>query len=85
MAKGSGGAPLDATTLADATAALAAADPDLASIVARWGVPLWDRAPGFPTLVHIILEQQVSLASAQAASIGCSSPPIRSPRARSSP
>ena len=68
MSKGSGGAPLDATTLAVATAALAAADPDLAAIVARWGVPpLWDRAPGFPTLVHIILEQQVSLASAQAA------------------
>ncbi|HSS36328.1 MAG TPA: DNA-3-methyladenine glycosylase 2 family protein [Patescibacteria group bacterium] len=68
MPKGSGGIPLDATTLADATAALAAADPDLAAIVARWGVPpLWERAPGFPTLVHIILEQQVSLASAQAA------------------
>jgi DNA-3-methyladenine glycosylase II len=29
--------------------------------------PLWDRAPGFATLVHIVLEQQVSLASAQAA------------------
>jgi DNA-3-methyladenine glycosylase II len=29
--------------------------------------PLWAREPGFPTLVHIILEQQVSLASARAA------------------
>jgi DNA-3-methyladenine glycosylase II len=29
--------------------------------------PLWAREPGFPTLVHIILEQQVSLASAAAA------------------
>ena len=29
--------------------------------------PLWDRVPGFGTLVHIILEQQVSLASAKAA------------------
>ena len=29
--------------------------------------PLWQRAQGFPTLVHIILEQQVSLASARAA------------------
>lgn len=29
--------------------------------------PLWKREPGFPTLIHIILEQQVSLASAQAA------------------
>jgi DNA-3-methyladenine glycosylase II len=28
---------------------------------------MWARQPGFPTLVHIILEQQVSLASAQAA------------------
>jgi DNA-3-methyladenine glycosylase II len=29
--------------------------------------PLWDRPAGFTTLVHIILEQQVSLASAKAA------------------
>jgi DNA-3-methyladenine glycosylase II len=29
--------------------------------------PLWARAEGFPTLLHIILEQQVSLASARAA------------------
>ncbi len=29
--------------------------------------PDWSRAPGFATLIHIILEQQVSLASAQAA------------------
>jgi DNA-3-methyladenine glycosylase II len=29
--------------------------------------PTWFREPGFPTLVHIILEQQVSLASARAA------------------
>jgi len=28
---------------------------------------MWDRDTGFPTLVHIILEQQVSLASAKAA------------------
>jgi DNA-3-methyladenine glycosylase II len=28
---------------------------------------MWARDPGFPTLVHIILEQQVSLASARAA------------------
>ena len=59
---------LDEATLAIAVDELAARDPDLAAIVARWGPPpLWDRAPGFPTLVHIILEQQVSLASAQAA------------------
>ena len=28
---------------------------------------MWDRRPGFATLLHIILEQQVSLSSAQAA------------------
>jgi DNA-3-methyladenine glycosylase II len=28
---------------------------------------MWAREPGFPTLIHIILEQQVSLASARAA------------------
>ncbi|MBF8285951.1 MAG: HhH-GPD family protein, partial [Anaerolineales bacterium] len=28
---------------------------------------MWNRRPGFPTLLHIILEQQVSLASARAA------------------
>lgn len=59
---------LDAETLASAVEELAARDPALAAIVARHGPPpLWDRAPGFPTLLHIILEQQVSLASAQAA------------------
>ena len=47
---------------------LAARDPDLAGIVARHGPPpLWARQPGFATLVHIILEQQVSLRSAEAA------------------
>ncbi len=47
---------------------LAKGDSDLARILKRIGPPpLWDREPGFPTLVHIILEQQVSLASARAA------------------
>ncbi len=51
--------------LRDATAELGARDPMLAAIIARWGVPpLWARQPGFPTLVRIILEQQVSLAAA---------------------
>ena len=51
-----------------AVAELAARDPGLATIAARFGVPpLWAREPGFPTLVHLILEQQVSLASAKAA------------------
>jgi DNA-3-methyladenine glycosylase II len=61
-------APLDGAGLAAAVAALAERDADLAGIVARHGPPpLWDRAPGFATLLHIVLEQQVSLASAQAA------------------
>ena len=47
---------------------LVASDTDLADIVARHGPPpLWAREPGFATLVHIILEQQVSLRSAEAA------------------
>jgi DNA-3-methyladenine glycosylase II len=54
--------------LASATAELAGSNPNLAQVVARFGPPpLWAREPGFPTLVHIILEQQVSLASARAA------------------
>lgn len=47
---------------------LAAVDPALGASVARFGrPPLWAREPGFPTLIHIVLEQQVSLASARAA------------------
>lgn len=47
---------------------LAAQDPDLAAVVQRYGPPpLWAREPGFHTLIHIVLEQQVSLASAKAA------------------
>ncbi len=43
-------------------------DADLGRLVEADGnPPMWRRTPGFPTLVHIILEQQVSLASAQAA------------------
>lgn len=42
-------------------------DEDLALVLDRHGVPpLWDRPQGFATLIHIILEQQVSLASAKA-------------------
>lgn len=55
-------------TLAEGVAHLSAVDPDLARIAAVYGPPpVWNRPPGFPTLVHIILEQQVSLASARAA------------------
>ncbi|HEV3467839.1 MAG TPA: hypothetical protein VG148_00850 [Pyrinomonadaceae bacterium] len=47
---------------------LAARDRDLARVLELYGPPpLWAREPGFPTLVLIILEQQVSLASARAA------------------
>jgi DNA-3-methyladenine glycosylase II len=59
---------LDEAGLAVAVEQLAQRDADLAAIVARFGLPpLWAREPGFPTLVLMILEQQVSLASARAA------------------
>src|SRR5512139_1536189 len=55
-------------TLINASRRLAARDPDLAAVVDRYGPPpLWAREPGFQTLIYIILEQQVSLASAKAA------------------
>ena len=55
-------------SLRRATRRLTAQDPDLAAVVSTYGPPpLWAREPGFPTLIHIILEQQVSLASARAA------------------
>ncbi|MGL5833185.1 MAG: DNA-3-methyladenine glycosylase family protein [Waterburya sp.] len=42
-------------------------DRDLAQIINKLGYPpQWQRQPGFPTLIQIILEQQVSLASALA-------------------
>jgi DNA-3-methyladenine glycosylase II len=59
--------PLDRRGLASGVAFLCAADTDLAAIVRRHGPPpLWARRPGFATLVRIVLEQQVSLASALA-------------------
>ena len=59
---------LTPATLVQAVEWLAGRDPALAHIVQRYGLPpLWPREPGFPTLIHIILEQQVSLASARAA------------------
>lgn len=51
-----------------AVAELAGRDNDLRSVIQRFGPPpLWARQPGFATLTRIILEQQVSLASARAA------------------
>jgi DNA-3-methyladenine glycosylase II len=49
---------------------LAKNDPHLKEIIDQYGhPPLWSRKANFETLVHIILEQQVSLASAKAALI----------------
>jgi DNA-3-methyladenine glycosylase II len=46
---------------------LAARDSHLAEVIAQHGPPpMWSREPGFATLIYIILEQQVSLASARA-------------------
>ena len=59
---------LDEASLVDAAEQLAARDADLGGILARHGPPpLWARERGFATLVAIILEQQVSLASGAAA------------------
>src|SRR5712691_8724167 len=59
---------LTADTLAEGVAELSRRDPHLAAVVARHGAPpLWDRPPGFETLVQIILEQQISLSAGRAA------------------
>jgi len=61
-------APLTERRLARGVRELCRRDRHLADIVARFGPPpLWGREPGFATLVQIILEQQVSLASGRAA------------------
>src|SRR6187549_1476237 len=47
---------------------LAKKDKDLSFIIKQFGYPpVWMRKASFQTLIHIILEQQVSLASARAA------------------
>jgi DNA-3-methyladenine glycosylase II len=57
---------LTTATLQAAARELATRDRDLARIVEQHGhPPLWGRPPGFATLVWIILEQQVSIASAR--------------------
>ena len=59
---------LTAETFNKALIILAKRDPDLHKIIAGLGnPPMWDRPGGFRTLVLLILEQQVSLASARAA------------------
>jgi DNA-3-methyladenine glycosylase II len=61
-------AALTEKDLASGLRFLVGRDPDLARILDELGPPpMWAREPGFPTLVHVILEQQVSLASARAA------------------
>jgi DNA-3-methyladenine glycosylase II len=58
---------LTSESLAAAAEALAARDRQLRSIHELYGVPpMWGRRPGFPTLLRIVLEQQVSLVSARA-------------------
>ena len=58
---------LTSTSLRRFSKVLADSDQYLARIYEAYGPPpLWDREPGFATLLNIILEQQVSLASANA-------------------
>ncbi|MDH3629334.1 MAG: DNA-3-methyladenine glycosylase 2 family protein [Acidobacteriota bacterium] len=57
---------LDGAGIAAAARRLASIDDGLATLLREDGVPpLWGRAPSYATLVRIILEQQVSLASAR--------------------
>ncbi|MEO6588111.1 MAG: DNA-3-methyladenine glycosylase 2 family protein [Pyrinomonadaceae bacterium] len=59
---------LDEQNLANICKKLSKTDDDLKYIFETYGTPpLWQREASFATLVHIILEQQVSLASALSA------------------
>ena len=54
-------------TMREAVLVLCDRDPLLAGLHEQFGMPpLWNRPQSFATLVHIVLEQKVSLASAQA-------------------
>ncbi len=67
MPRGSELKPLNIESLDSASRRLAASDPCLNQVYQAYGTPpMWDRSPGFATLLQIILEQQVSLASAKA-------------------
>lgn len=58
---------LSPRTLASISKQLATQDEHMAIVLNKYGTPpLWDREPGFATLIKIILEQQVSLSSAKA-------------------
>lgn len=59
--------PINKEGLGVAAKSVALMDQDFARTLAQLGPPpLWEREPGFVTLIRIILEQQVSLASADA-------------------
>ncbi len=59
--------PLTRNSLQLRVSAVCEMDPVLLGLLEQFGQPpLWQRAQSFETLVHIILEQKVSLASAQA-------------------
>ncbi len=61
---------LSQKSLLEGISYLAKVDTDLAKVIFDLGnPPLWTREPGFSTMIHIILEQQVSIASARAAFI----------------
>lgn len=58
---------MDRVGFEKAMSTLCAGDAALAAVVAEHGTPrLWTRPEGFPSLVLLVLEQQVSLASAAA-------------------
>ena len=58
---------LNQDRLAESAKSVARLDSDMARVLSALGTPpLWDRQPGFVTLLRIILEQQVSLVSADA-------------------
>lgn len=60
-------APLTARSFSRAIRILCEKDADLAHILTKLEPPaFWSRRPGFASLIRIILEQQVSLASAKA-------------------
>ena len=57
---------LTSASLSRGARQLVEVDPDLGAVLDRLGKPpLWGRVPGFPALIQIILEQQVSLAAAR--------------------
>jgi DNA-3-methyladenine glycosylase II len=60
-------AALDEASMMRGARQLSERDRDLARILEEFGPPqMWEREPGFASLVYIMLEQQVSLASAKA-------------------